>query len=138
MIVRLVLWNLADSLTNVADLRRYLQDESVDQFVHVPGLLFKAWVSDATTDRWGALYVWKSEEASQQELPSRARELIGKEPEIVEVFDLEATASMETRSHISGWHSRSLRRPPFASNATGRCCGSRWRGRNGGRHSTQR
>ena len=93
MIVRLVLWNLADSLTTVGELRRYLRDESVDQFERVPGLLFKAWVSDETTERWGAVYVWESFEASQQELPSRARELIGKEPEIIEVFDLEATVS---------------------------------------------
>ena len=93
MIVRLVLWNLADSLTNVGELRRYLRDESVDQFEQVPGLLFKAWVSDETTERWGAVYVWQSFEASQQELPSRARELIGKEPEIAEIFDLEATVS---------------------------------------------
>jgi hypothetical protein len=93
VIVRLVLWNLADSLTNVGELRRYLRDESVDQFEGVPGLLFKAWVSDELTERWGAVYVWESFEASQQELPSRARELIGKEPEIVEVFDLEATVS---------------------------------------------
>ncbi len=93
MIVRLVLWNLGDSLTNVGELRRYLRDESVDRFEQVPGLLFKAWVSDETTERWGAVYVWESYEASEQELPSRARELIGKEPEIVEVFDLEATVS---------------------------------------------
>jgi hypothetical protein len=93
VIVRLVLWNLADSLTDVDELRRYLKDESVGQFERVPGLLFKAWISDATTDRWGAVYVWESQEASEQELPSRARELIGKEPEIVEVFDLEATVS---------------------------------------------
>ena len=93
MIVRLVLWNLADSLTNVGELRRYLRDESIEQFERVPGLLFKAWVSDETTERWGAVYVWETYEASQQELPSRARELIGKEPEIVEVFDLEATVS---------------------------------------------
>jgi len=93
VIVRLALWNLADSLTNVGELRRYLRDESVDQFERVPGLLFKAWVSDETTERWGAVYVWQSFEASQQELPSRARELIGKEPEIAEIFDLEATVS---------------------------------------------
>lgn len=93
MVVRLVLWNLADSLTNVGELRRYLHDESVEQFEKVPGLLFKAWVSDGTTERWGAVYVWESYEASQQELPSRSRELIGKEPEIIEVFDLEATVS---------------------------------------------
>jgi Putative mono-oxygenase ydhR len=93
VVVRLVLWNLADSLTNVGELRRYLRDESVEQFEQVPGLLFKAWVSDETTERWGAVYVWESYEASEQELPSRARELIGKEPEIIEVFDLEATVS---------------------------------------------
>jgi len=40
VIVRLVLWNLADSLTNVGELRRYLRDESVEQFETVPGLLF--------------------------------------------------------------------------------------------------
>ena len=99
MVVRLVLWNLGDSLTNVGELRRYLRDESVDRFEGVPGLLFKAWVSDESTERWGAVYVWESLEASEQELPSRARELIGKEPEIAEVFDLEATVS--TASELS-------------------------------------
>ncbi len=94
MVVRLVLWNLADSLTDVGELRRYLRDESVDQFSHVPGLLFKAWLSDEATDRWGAVYVWESRAASEQELPSRARELIGKEPEIIELFDVEATVSI--------------------------------------------
>ncbi len=94
MLVRLVLWNLADSLTNVGELRRYLRDESVDEFSRVPGLLFKAWLSDETTERWGAVYVWESRAASEQELPSRARELIGKEPEIIELFDVEATVSV--------------------------------------------
>jgi Putative mono-oxygenase ydhR len=94
MIVRLVLWNLADSKTNVDELRRYLRDEAVDSFDGLPGLLFKAWVSDETTERWGALYVWESHEAADQPLPSRARELIGKDPEIAEVFDVEATVSV--------------------------------------------
>ena len=60
----------------------------------MPGLLFKAWISDAATDRWGAIYVWESHEAAEQEVPSRARELIGKDPEIGDVFDLEATVSV--------------------------------------------
>jgi putative monooxygenase ydhR len=93
-VVRLVLWNLADSQTNIEELRRYLCDESVEQFATVPGLLFKAWISDETTERWGAIYVWESREASEQPLPSKARELIGKDPEIGEVFDLEATVSV--------------------------------------------
>ena len=94
MIVRFVLWNLADSKTNIDELRRYLRDEAVDSFDRLPGLLFKAWISDETTERWGAVYVWESRDASEQELPSRARELIGKNPDIVEVFDLEASVSV--------------------------------------------
>ena len=89
--LRLVLWNLADSKTTIEELRRYLRDESVDAFEDVPGLRFKAWISDEATERWGAVYLWESREAADQELPSRARELIGKDPDIGEEFDVEAT-----------------------------------------------
>ncbi len=91
MLVRIVLWNLADSKTTIEELRRYLRDESVEQFAEVPGLRLKAWISDEATERWGAVYVWESAEAAQQELPSRARELIGKEPDLGEEFGVEAT-----------------------------------------------
>ncbi len=91
MIVRFVLWNLADSQTTIAELRRYLRDESVDAFEDVEGLRFKAWISDEVTERWGAFYVWESQEASRQELPSKARDLIGRDPDVVEEFDVEAT-----------------------------------------------
>ena len=91
MLLRLVLWNLADSKTTIEELRRFLRDESVDQFEEVPGLRFKAWISDEVTERWGAVYLWESAEAARQELPSRARELIGKEPDVGEEFDVEAT-----------------------------------------------
>jgi hypothetical protein len=96
VLVRLVLWSLADSQTNVGELRRYLQDEAVDAFASVPGLLFKAWISDEVTERWGAIYVWESKDDSMQELPSRARELIGKDPDVVEMFDLEASVSVSS------------------------------------------
>jgi hypothetical protein len=91
VLLRLVIWNLADSKTTIGELRRYLRDESVDAFEDVPGLRFKAWISDEVTERWGAIYLWESREAANQELPSRARELIGKEPDIGEEFDVEAT-----------------------------------------------
>jgi len=63
----------------------------VDAFEDVPGLRFKVWFSDEPTERWGAVYLWESREEADQELPSRARELIGKEPDIGEEFDVEAT-----------------------------------------------
>jgi hypothetical protein len=91
LLLRLVLWNLADSKTTIGELRRYLRDESVDAFEDVPGLRLKAWISDETTERWGAVYLWESREAAEQEVPSRARELIGKSPDIGEEFDVEAT-----------------------------------------------
>jgi hypothetical protein len=91
VLLRLVLWNLADSKTTIGELRRYLRDESVQAFEDVPGLRFKAWISDQTTERWGAVYLWESREAAEQEVPSRARELIGKSPDIGEEFDVEAT-----------------------------------------------
>jgi hypothetical protein len=94
MVVRLVLWNLADSVTTVAELRDYLRDEAVDAFAEVEGLLFKGWISDEGGERWGAVYVFESTAAAEQPLPARARELIGKDPDIVEVFDLEASVSV--------------------------------------------
>jgi hypothetical protein len=94
MVVRLVLWNLADSDTSIEELREYLRDEAVDAFAAVPGLLFKGWISDAAGERWGAIYLFESAAAAEQPLPSRARELIGKDPDRVVVFDLEASVSV--------------------------------------------
>jgi hypothetical protein len=91
VLLRLVLWNLADSKTTIEELRRYLRDESVAAFGEVPGLRLKAWISDEATERWGAVYLWESGDAAEQEVPSRARELIGKEPDVGEEFDVEAT-----------------------------------------------
>jgi hypothetical protein len=91
LVVRIVLWSLADSKTTIEELRRYLRDESVDAFAEVEGLRFKAWISDALGERWGAFYLFESREAADQQLPGRVRELIGKEPDLVEEFDLEAT-----------------------------------------------
>ena len=97
MVVRFVLWNLAGSKTTIGELRSYLQDEAVEAFEEVPGLLLKSWISDDVTERWGAIYIFESTEASEQVLPSRARELIGKDPDVVEIFDLEATVSVATQ-----------------------------------------
>ena len=90
MIVRFVLWNLADADRSVADLRNDLRDESVPAFAEVPGLRLKLWISDEHTERWGAVYLFESREAADAPTPSRMRELVGKDPDVVEEFDLEA------------------------------------------------
>lgn len=91
MLVRYVMWDLDGSGTTIEQLREYLRGESVDAFSQVPGLRFKAWLSDAASNRWGAVYVWEDAEAARQKLPSRARELIGKDPDVQEVYEVEAT-----------------------------------------------
>jgi hypothetical protein len=107
VLVRLALWNLAESKTTIPELRRYLREESVDAFEQAPGLRFKVWISDEATERWGAVYVWESREASALRAPvSRARELIGKEPDIAEEFDVEAT--IEGRFEIEELSRRGL------------------------------
>ena len=87
MIVRLVLWSLADSKTTLAELRQHLGAAS-EQW---PGLRFRTWISDEATERFGAIELWESAEAAEQALPARVRELIGKDPEVGETFDVEGT-----------------------------------------------
>jgi hypothetical protein len=99
MVVRIALWSLNDSKTTIEELRRYLRDESVDEFAEVEGLRFKAWISDQAGERWGAFYLFESLEAAEQPLPGRARELIGKDPDVVEIFDVEATVEGRYADH---------------------------------------
>jgi hypothetical protein len=86
VIARLVIWSLADSKTTLEELRHHLPD------AFEPGLRFRAWISDEATERFGAIELWESAEAAEQQAPSRVRELIGKDPEIGETFDVEALA----------------------------------------------
>lgn len=55
MLVRYVMWDLDGSGTTIEQLREYLRDESVEAFSQVRRLRFKAWVSDAAANRWGAV-----------------------------------------------------------------------------------
>jgi hypothetical protein len=86
VIVRLVLWSLADSKTTLAELRQHLG--AVPE--QAPGLRFRAWISDEATERFGAIELWESAEAAAQEVPRQVGELIGKDPEVGEIFDVES------------------------------------------------
>jgi len=73
MVVRLLLWNLADSKTNLAELRE-----------HLPPLPEgDAWISDESTERFGLISL-----SGETDSLDPIRELIGKDPEIGETFDL--------------------------------------------------
>jgi hypothetical protein len=74
VLLRIVLWNLADSKTTIGELRERLP----------PLPEGDAWISDEVTDRFGLV-------TFSDPLPDigEIRELIGKDPEIGEEFDVE-------------------------------------------------
>ena len=75
MIVRLLLWNLSDSKTTLDELRTQLPES--------PN---RTWISDEATERFGVVETW---EAAAGDFPDEIRELIGKEPDIAEEFEVE-------------------------------------------------
>ena len=73
MTVRLLLWNLADSKTTLDELHAKLPD--LPEGDH--------WISDPAGERFGLISFSGAEEPAAE-----ARELIGKDPEVGELFDL--------------------------------------------------
>jgi hypothetical protein len=74
VIARLLLWSLFDSKTTLDELRQ-----------HLPALPEgDVWISNEAADRFGLI-------SFADELPdlSRVRELIGRDPEVFEEFDVE-------------------------------------------------
>ena len=72
--VRLLLWNLADSMTTVDELRAKLPEAPEGD----------AWISDPVGERFGLISFSEDEEPI-----AKARDLIGKDPEVGEEFELE-------------------------------------------------
>jgi hypothetical protein len=71
--VRLLLWNLADSMTTLDELRAKLP--------YLPE--GDRWIADPVTERFGLISFSGTDEPALE-----ARELIGKEPDIGEEFEL--------------------------------------------------
>jgi hypothetical protein len=74
-VVRLLLWNLADSKTTLDELRAELPE--LPEGAH--------WISDPAAERFGLIAFSEADEPA-----AKARELIGKDPEIGEVFEVES------------------------------------------------
>jgi hypothetical protein len=75
VIVRLLLWNLADSKTTLEELRPRLEQS--------PN---RTWISDESTERFGVVETWADEPG---DFPREIVDLVGKDPEIAEEFDVE-------------------------------------------------
>ena len=75
MTVRLLLWNLADSKTTLAELRAQLPELPEGD----------AWISDEASERFGLISLSGSVAGAEM-----VRDLIGKDPEVGEEFELES------------------------------------------------
>ena len=74
MTVRLLLWNLADSMTTLDELRAKLPELADGD----------RWISDPLGERFGLISF-----SGEDEPVGDVRELIGKDPEVGEEFELE-------------------------------------------------
>jgi len=90
VVLRLVLWSTADSTATIDELRDVVRGETTA----APGLLFGAWVSDDAGERLGVVQLWETREGAEAPLPRELVELIGGDPPIAELFDVEATSSV--------------------------------------------
>jgi hypothetical protein len=72
--VRLLLWNVGDSMTTLDELRAKLPELTEGD----------VWISDPAGERFGRISFSEDDEPV-----ARARELIGKDPEVGEEFELE-------------------------------------------------
>lgn len=72
-IVRIMIWNLADSKTSLAEVREQLPPPGDGDY----------WLANDAQERFGLV-------STSEEPPdlARVRELIGKEPEVAEEYDL--------------------------------------------------
>jgi hypothetical protein len=75
VILRIFLWNLADSKTTLDELREHLPELEAGD----------AWISNEAAERFGLV-------SFQDEVPAglaRVRDLIGRDPDVAEEFDVE-------------------------------------------------
>ena len=93
-LLRLSLWRLDETArATLPELRLYVEEEALDALADVEGLRYQAWLSDegAGWPRYGAFCLWETPGAAQGPQPSRSPQLIGRGPDIIEEFDVEAT-----------------------------------------------
>jgi hypothetical protein len=81
MVARLVLWNVADTAAGIDELRSEPPPAS-------PGATQEVWFADVPGERWGTFALFPDADSAGAPLPERMRDLLGKEPEVFELFDV--------------------------------------------------
>jgi hypothetical protein len=82
VILRLSLWSLVDAEATIDELRTQHPPRT-------PGATFETWFSDEATDRWGSIAIFPDAESAGAPTPDLLWTLLQKEPDVVELFDVE-------------------------------------------------
>jgi hypothetical protein len=94
MQLAIVTFDLTHSPISYAELRDWVVDKSMDDYVALPGLRFKAWFSDELNRQWGAVYLVDDRRALSAgripTLPDGHTGPIGARPTSIRWFELEA------------------------------------------------
>ena len=99
-------WDLSGSDQTIDTLRVYLREEGVTPWEQVQGLRLKFWISDRSTNRWGAVMLLESTADRTAPMPpNRATELIGYPPTQRMSADVEAIVE---GMHCGEWVDRGL------------------------------
>ncbi len=77
MVARFALWSLAESAVTLDEVRAEL-----------PRRANETWFTDEATERLGSFAVFADADSASEPFPQRLRDLIGKEPDVVELFDV--------------------------------------------------
>jgi hypothetical protein len=81
LIARLVLWSLTDAGVTIDELR-------AEDLPLTPGALSETWFSDEASERFGGFAVFADAAEATVPVPERLRELIGRHPDVFELFDI--------------------------------------------------
>ena len=79
-VVRLMLWNVGDTGTSLDELR-------AAELPPTPGATGEVWFADEAGERWGGFARFADAEAAAAPVPERLRDLLGKDPDVFELFD---------------------------------------------------
>jgi hypothetical protein len=78
VVARLLLWSIADAPVSLDEVREAIPESER-----------AVWFTDEATERVGSFTVFADADAAAEPVPRQLRELIGKDPDIVELFDIE-------------------------------------------------
>ncbi|WP_392423639.1 hypothetical protein [Barrientosiimonas humi] len=92
-------WDLNSSGQTIESLRSDLLAHGVEEWKNVPGLRLKLWISDDSTNRWGAVMLWDDDAGTTTVMPAnRAAQRIGYPATVRLEARVEATAQAQSSS----------------------------------------